>query len=67
MVIYVMMIFLFSSMYSYHLFLVSMLLNKSDEITPERMKRQSQSENKTHFWMWLVMELKSDAVKSNIA
>ena len=26
-----------------------------------------QSENNTQFWMWLVMEVKSDAVRSNIA
>ena len=37
------------------------------EITPERMKRQSQSKNNTQLWMWLAMEVKSDAVKSNIA
>ena len=40
---------------------------KSGEITPERMKRQSQSKNNTQLWMWLVMEVKSSAVKSNIA
>ena len=45
----------------------SMLLEKSGEKTPETMKRQSQSENNTHLWMWLVIEVKSDAVKSNIA
>ena len=32
-----------------------------------RMKRRSQSKNSTQLWMWLVMEVKSDAVKSNIA
>ena len=37
------------------------------ELTPERMKRQSQSKNTTQLWMWLVMEVKSNAVKSNIA
>ena len=37
------------------------------EITPERMKRWSQSENNAQLWMWLVMEVKTDAVKSNIA
>ena len=31
------------------------------------MKRQSQSKNNTQLWMWLVMEVKSDAVKNNIA
>ena len=45
----------------------NMLLEKSGEITTERMKRQSQSENNTQLWMWLVTEVKSDAVKSNIA
>ena len=42
-----------------------MLLEISGEITPERMKRQSQSKNNTQLWMRLVMEVKSDAVKSN--
>ena len=37
------------------------------EITPERMKSQSQSENSARLWMWQVMEARSDAVKSNIA
>ena len=44
-----------------------MLLAKSGEIAPERTKRQSQSENNTQMWMWLVMEEKSDAVKNNVA
>ena len=44
-----------------------MLLENNGEITPERMKRQSQSEKNTQFWMWLVMEVKSDSVKNNIA
>ena len=39
----------------------------SGEITPERMKGWSQSKNNTQLWMGLVMEVKSDAVKSNIA
>ena len=43
-----------------------MLLEKTGEITPERMKRQSQRENNAHLWMWLVMEVKSDAVENNI-
>ena len=29
-----------------------MLLEIIEEITPERMKRQSQSKNNTHLWMW---------------
>ena len=44
-----------------------MLLEISGEITPERMKGQSQSKSNTHLWMGLVMEVKSDTVKSNIA
>ena len=31
------------------------------------MKRQSQNKNNTQLWIWLVMEVNSDAVKSNIA
>ena len=45
----------------------NMLLEKSGEITPERMKRQSQSENNAWLWVWLLMEVKSDAVKTSIA
>ena len=44
-----------------------MLLENNGEITPERMKRWSKSENSAQLWMWLVMEVKSDAVKNNIA
>ena len=44
-----------------------MLLEISGEITPERMKGWSQSENNTQVWMGLVIEARSDAVKSNIA
>jgi len=44
-----------------------MLLEISGEITPERVKRQSQSKNNTQLWMSLVMEVKFDAVKSNIS
>ena len=36
------------------------------EITPERMKRRSQSENSAQLWMRLAMEVKSNAIKSNI-
>ena len=43
-----------------------MLLGISGEITPEKMKRWSQSENNIQLWM-MVMEVKSDTVKSNIA
>ena len=45
----------------------NMLLEKSGEITPERMKRRGQSKNNAQLWMWLVIEARSDAVKSNIA
>ena len=44
-----------------------MLLEKSGEINPESVKRQSQNKNNTQLWMKLVIEAKSDAVKSNIA
>ena len=39
----------------------------SEEITPERMKIWRQSKNNTQLWMGLVIEARSDAVKSNIA
>ena len=45
----------------------NMLLEISGEITPERMTRWSHSKNNTQLWMWLVMEVKSDTVKSNTA
>ena len=45
----------------------NMLLEISGEITPERMKGWSQSKNNTQLWMWLVIEARFDAVKSNIA
>ena len=44
----------------------NMLLEISGEITPEIMKRQSQSKNNTQLWMGLVIEARSDAVNSNI-
>ena len=42
-----------------------LLLKKSGEIAPERVK--SQSKNNAHLQMWLVMEVKSDATKNNTA
>ena len=42
-----------------------MLREKSGEIAPEGMKRLSQSENNTQLWMYLVVKVKSDAVKNN--
>ena len=44
-----------------------MLLEISGEITPEIMKRWSQSINNTQLWMGLVIEARSNAVKSNVA
>ena len=44
-----------------------MLLEINGEITPERMKGWSQSKNNTQLWMRLVIEARSDAVKTNIA
>ena len=38
-------------------YMPNMLLEKSGEIIPEGMKRQSQSKNNTQLWMWLVMEV----------
>ena len=44
-----------------------MLQEKSREIAPEGMKRLSQSRNNTQLWMCLVVEVKFDAVKNNVA
>ena len=44
-----------------------MLEEKSGEIAPEKMKRLSQSENDAQLWICLVMKVKSNAVKNNIA
>ena len=46
--------------------MANMLPEKSGEIVPERMKKLKQSENNTHI-LWLVMEVKSNTVKNNIA
>ena len=43
-----------------------LLLEISGEITSERMKRWSQSKNNIQLWMWLVIEARSDSVKSNL-
>ena len=40
-----------------------MLLEKSGEITPEKMKRERQSENNTQLWMWMVVEVKVQCCK----
>ena len=44
-----------------------MLLEKNGEIAPERMRGLRQSENNAQLWMSLVMEVKSNAIKSDIA
>ena len=44
----------------------NMLQEKSGETAAERMKRLSQSKNNTHLWVWLVVEVKSDAVKKTL-
>ena len=44
-----------------------MLLEKSREIAPEGMKRLSQSDKNTQLWVHLVVKVKSDAMKNNIA
>ena len=33
----------------------------------KKMKSLSQSKDNAQLWMWLVMEVKSDAIKNNIA
>ena len=48
-------------------YMPNMLLEKSEEITPETMTRQSQSEHSNQVWMWQMMEIKSDTIKGNIA
>ena len=42
-----------------------MLLGKSPEIAPERMKRLGQSQNDASLWTCLVVNVKSDAVKNS--
>jgi len=44
-----------------------MLLGKSREIVPERIKRVGQSRNNAQLWICLVMKINSNAVKNNIA
>ena len=44
-----------------------MLVERSREIAPEEMKSLSQSRNDTHLWICLVMQVKIDAVKNDIA
>ena len=44
----------------------NMLLENSRETTPERRKTRRQSKNNTQLWIGLVIQAKSDAVKSNM-
>ena len=44
-----------------------MLLEKSRETAPEGTKKLSQTKNNAQVWMCLVVKVKSDAVKNNIA
>ena len=44
-----------------------MILEKRGEVTPEGMKRLSQSGNSAQLWMCLVVKVKSDAIKNSIA
>ena len=45
----------------------NMLLGNSGEIAPERIKRLSQRRNEARLCLCLVVKVKSDAVKNNIA
>ena len=45
----------------------NMLMEKSREIAPEGMKRLSQSGDNAQLWMSLMVKVKSNAVKNNIA
>ena len=48
----------------------NMILGKNGEqflVALERMKWLGQSRNDAQLWMWLVMKVKSDAVKNNTA
>ena len=44
-----------------------MLLEKSGEIAPEGMKKLSQNRNNTQLWMCLVVKVKPDIIKNNMA
>ena len=44
-----------------------MPLEKSVDVAPERMKRLSQSRKDSQLWMSLVVKMKSDIIKNNIA
>ena len=44
-----------------------MIVEINGEIAPERIKRLSQSRNDAQLWMYLVVKMKSVAVKNSIA
>ena len=44
----------------------SILLGKSRDIAPERIKSLGQSGNDAPLWMCLVMKVKSDTIMNNI-
>ena len=44
----------------------NMLLGKSGETVPERMKRPGKCRNNPQLWMWLVGKIKFDVVKNNM-
>ena len=44
-----------------------MLLDKSREIAPKGMKKLSESRHNAQLWKCLVVKVKSNAVKNNIA
>ena len=45
----------------------NMLLEKRGEIAPEGMKKLSQSRNSAQLWLCLVVKVKCEAIKNNIA
>ena len=48
-------------------YMSDMLLEKSGEFIPERMKRLGQSRNDAQLWICLVVKVKSDVIKNNTA
>ena len=44
-----------------------MILEKSGEIAPERIKKLSQSRNDAQLWICLLVKVKFSAIKNNIA
>ena len=44
----------------------NVVLEKSREVDPERMRRLSQSRNHTQLWMYVVVKVKFSAIKNSI-